>query len=185
MFEGADQGFRVEGVLIGEGSRLARCRYGGVGEVLDEVFDYKVFTLCGLAGIVYGVFWQLTENLSSVNCGPRIDVLDVWCVRIEAVSMPDALRSEGSIWRRSGIASRYVAGIQCLLRSSMVSWYQVSAMQRFPEAGVLGVVADHEAKLRIHNNTTLPEASSLSDHGVLRMLKDVVHGQRRLVDGHE
>jgi hypothetical protein len=56
MFEGADQGFRVEGVLIGEGSRLARGRYGSVGEVLDEVFDYKVFTLCELAGTVYGLF---------------------------------------------------------------------------------------------------------------------------------
>jgi hypothetical protein len=38
-----------------------------------------------------------TENLSSVNCGPRIDVLEVCCVRIEAVSPLDVVRNEGSI----------------------------------------------------------------------------------------
>jgi hypothetical protein len=98
MLECADEWFRIEGVLIGERTRLSRGRYCSIREVLDKVFDYEVFTLYGLAGIVPGVFWQPTENLSSVNCGPRIDVLDVWCVRIEAVSMADTVRSEGSIW---------------------------------------------------------------------------------------
>jgi hypothetical protein len=40
-----------------------------------------------------------TENLSSVNCGPRPDVLEVVCVRIDAVSMADVVRVIGSIAR--------------------------------------------------------------------------------------
>jgi hypothetical protein len=32
-----------------------------------------------------------------VNCGPRMDVLDVWCVRMEGVSMLDPVRGGLSI----------------------------------------------------------------------------------------
>jgi hypothetical protein len=97
MLEGADKWFRIERVLVGERARPSRCRYGGVGQVLNKVFDYEVFALEESAGAGHDILWQLTENLSRVNCGPRIDVLEVWCERMEAVSMLDMVRSAGSM----------------------------------------------------------------------------------------
>jgi hypothetical protein len=73
---------------------------------------------------------KLTENLSSVNCGPRMDVLEVWCVRTEAVSMLDALRTFGSMLARVEFA--VFERVQRLWEAL----YQVSATQRSPEAGV-------------------------------------------------
>lgn len=45
MFEGADERFRVEGLLVGSAAGSSRCGSGGIGEVFDKVLDYKVFAL--------------------------------------------------------------------------------------------------------------------------------------------
>jgi len=99
MLEGADERFRVEGLLARSSARLSRCGYGGVGEVLDKVLDYKVFALQRSASIHRLCEFWLTENLSRVNWGPRPDVLEVVWVRMEAVSRADVVRSAGSIRR--------------------------------------------------------------------------------------
>jgi hypothetical protein len=104
MLEGADERFWVERLLSRKSPRPSRCRYGGVGEVFDEVFDYEVFTLQRLASVVASVVCEHTENLSRVNCGPRIDVLEVWCVRTDDVSKLDTVRTEGSIGNKAGRA---------------------------------------------------------------------------------
>jgi hypothetical protein len=53
MLEGADERFRIECRLARGSSRSPCSRYGGVGEMFDEVFDYEVLTLstsvCGPA----------------------------------------------------------------------------------------------------------------------------------------
>ena len=73
---------------------------------------------------------KLTENLSRVNCGPRIDVLEVWCVRTEAVSMLDPLRTYGSML--ACVDFGRVGRVQRIWEAL----YHVSATQRSPEAGV-------------------------------------------------
>lgn len=56
----------------------------------------------------------LTENLSRVNCGPRIDVREVWWERIDAVSKLDVVRNAGSIVVRRKKLAIYKQ-VQCLL----------------------------------------------------------------------
>jgi hypothetical protein len=52
MLECAYEWLGVERLLVGKGSGLPRCRYGGVGQILDKVLDYEVFTLRPLATII-------------------------------------------------------------------------------------------------------------------------------------
>jgi hypothetical protein len=68
-----------------------------------------------------------------VNCGPRMDVLDVWCVRMEDVSILDPVRGGLSISK-----SRELAGLYLPMLTYREALAQAMAIQRFPGAGVLG-----------------------------------------------
>lgn len=87
MLKGSDQRLWVERLLPASASRAPCCRYGGLREVFDKVFDQKIFALCkSVQESTVQLYGQLTVNFSRVNCGTRIDAREAWCVSTEALS---------------------------------------------------------------------------------------------------
>jgi hypothetical protein len=135
MFEGADERFRVERLRVGRTAGSSRCGPGSIREVFNEILDYEVFALCMSAAwyaLVY--FGAHTENFSRVNVGPR-DVLEVVCVRMEAESVLDTVRREGSIVRSDHL---WAQGNQELRSPNTAIW-------AFSSSCAIVVIAKHGA----------------------------------------